>query len=448
MSRCRVLVLGLDSVPPELAFEHHADVMPRLAKLKTQGAFGPLRSTDPPITIPAWTTLLSGRDPGELGLYGFRCGRHGSYEMETATAHSVRAPRLWDLASRAGLRSVVVGVPPSYPVLAPPGCVITGCFLTPSSDSRWIDPPDLRAALEKKHGAYLVDVEAHRKGDRAAILEGARALTTQRFAILRELVAASDPHLAVVVDIGPDRLHHGLLASLHSGHPRHRPDDPLLPSCRAYYALLDEEIGRTIDAAGGDPLVLVCSDHGVQPLLGGLCLNDWLIGRGDLVLHERPTRPTSPLDLKVDWDRTRVIAYGGHYGRLRLNLKGREPCGILSPSDAPALLDELQSDLERMSFLGERPMANRVLHPSRIYRQTQGMPPDLLVYCDDLRLRALGSAGHGPLVVHGNDTGEDEANHSLFGMFVASGGGLPWKGLTAGQSLESMFEVLRRALLP
>lgn len=447
MSRCRILLLGLDSVPPDLAFEHLSEHMPRLRELRHKGAFGCLRSTDPPITIPAWTTLLSGRDPGELGLYGFRSYKRNSYEMEGATSRSVRAPRLWDLASRAGLRSVIVGVPPSYPVEAPPGCVVTGCFLTPQSHSRWIDPPDMRAWLEERYGAYLVDVEGHRGGDRPAILDGARAMTKQRFALLRELCAQTDPHLAVVVDIGPDRLHHGLLASLHPAHPSFSAQDPLGPSCREYYALLDEEVGRTIDSVGGDPLVLVCSDHGVQPLLGGLCLNDWLIERGDLVLLESPQGPTPLTASMVDWRRTKVYAQGGHYGRLRLNQRGREPLGILPPDKAPALLDALQADLESLTYPNGQNMSHRVLRPCQIYRQTQGIPPDLLVYCDDLRLRAIGAVGNHRLVIKGNDTGADEANHSLQGMFVASGPGVPWKGDTQGQSLQSMFELLRTALL-
>lgn len=447
MSRCRILVLGLDSVPPDLAFEHLAELMPCLCALRAQGAFGPLRSTDPPITIPAWMSLFTGRDPGELGLYGFRSARPDSYETETVTSYSVRAPRLWDLASQAGLSSVIVGVPPSFPVHAPQGCVVTGCFLTPSKDSAWIDPPDDRQRLESKLGPYLVDVEAHRSDDRAAILTGARALSAQRFGLLRELSASRDPHLAVVVDIGPDRLHHGLLASLHPGHPRRRDNDPLNEPCRQYYASLDHEVAQTIDAVGGDPLILVCSDHGVQPLEGGLCLNDWLIERGDLVLREHPPIPSPLSRLAVDWTRTRAYALGGHYGRIILNLRDRQPQGTVDAREAAAYLDELHTALESMTYPGGQPMANKVLRPQQLYRELRGTPPDLFLYCDELRLRAIGTVGHHQLVIEDNDTGADEANHALYGMFVAKGPGVPWSGLTQGLGIQDLFEVLRQALV-
>ena len=39
-----------------------------------------LRSVDPPITVPAWSCMVSGRDPGELGIYGFRNRRDHSYD--------------------------------------------------------------------------------------------------------------------------------------------------------------------------------------------------------------------------------------------------------------------------------------------------------------------------------------------------------------------------------
>ena len=70
--RSKTLVLGLDCAPPSLVFERFAEVMPCLSRLRREGLYGPLRSTEPPITMPAWASMATGRDPGELGIYGFR----------------------------------------------------------------------------------------------------------------------------------------------------------------------------------------------------------------------------------------------------------------------------------------------------------------------------------------------------------------------------------------
>ncbi|MBW2191752.1 MAG: alkaline phosphatase family protein, partial [Deltaproteobacteria bacterium] len=72
MARHRMIVIGLDCAAPRLVFERYRDAMPNLRALMERGTWGPLRSSEPPITVPAWTCMVSGRDAGELGLYGFR----------------------------------------------------------------------------------------------------------------------------------------------------------------------------------------------------------------------------------------------------------------------------------------------------------------------------------------------------------------------------------------
>ena len=81
----RVIVIGLDCAPPALVFDRWREHLPSIARLMDRGSWGPLRSTIPPITVPAWTCMVSGRDPGELGLYGFRNRVAGSYDLRVPT---------------------------------------------------------------------------------------------------------------------------------------------------------------------------------------------------------------------------------------------------------------------------------------------------------------------------------------------------------------------------
>ena len=75
----KVLVDGLDSAPPRLIFEVFRKEMPTLSGLIERGAHGRLESTNPPITVPAWTAMMSSKDPGQLGCYGFRNRKDHSY---------------------------------------------------------------------------------------------------------------------------------------------------------------------------------------------------------------------------------------------------------------------------------------------------------------------------------------------------------------------------------
>ena len=68
----RVAVIGLDCAEPRLVFDRWREELPNLSRLMSAGTWGPLASVDPPITVPAWSCMMTGRDPGELGIYGFR----------------------------------------------------------------------------------------------------------------------------------------------------------------------------------------------------------------------------------------------------------------------------------------------------------------------------------------------------------------------------------------
>ena len=103
-----MVVIGWDSAPVELLSAEWLRRMPNLARITGSGTFGPLRSSDPPITVPAWTCMFSSQNPGRLGFYGFRNRKPGTYDdMWIATSAAVKAPRVWEILSDAGKRCCV-----------------------------------------------------------------------------------------------------------------------------------------------------------------------------------------------------------------------------------------------------------------------------------------------------------------------------------------------------
>ncbi len=159
MSRERhVLFFGLDCASPELVLGRWRAELPVLAGLLDGASYGPLHAVHPPITIPAWASMLTGRDPGELGLYGFhqRLDRGGG-AARLVDARSLRAPTVWDLAGRAGLDSIVVGFPPSYPVAPLRGCMVSGP-LTPPDAVSYTFPGGLAAEISQWVGDYRFDI--------------------------------------------------------------------------------------------------------------------------------------------------------------------------------------------------------------------------------------------------------------------------------------------------
>jgi len=141
--RPRVLVIGLDSVSPDLLFRRFRSVTPNLQRLAARGAHGVLRSCHPPITVPAWAVMFTGMEPGALGVYGFRNLRRGSYfDTATPTPQSLPYPPIWETLSRVGKRVCVVEVPPGYPPPAVNGISVSD-LLTPEGSKDFAYPTGL-----------------------------------------------------------------------------------------------------------------------------------------------------------------------------------------------------------------------------------------------------------------------------------------------------------------
>ena len=422
----RVAVIGLDCVPPELAFDRLSGRMPFLTSLRRKGLWGPLRSTDPPITVPAWTSLTTGRDPGELGLYGFRNRRSWDYAPPpVSNAEAVTAPRVWDLAGEAGLRSLVIGVPQTYPPRPLNGLMVAG-FLTPDASARLTFPAGLKDRLEHLAGGpYLVDVRGFRRKEPAALLKDIRLMTERRFALARSLLQQEAWDFFMMVEMGPDRLHHAFWQYFDPAHPRHDPANPFLDAIPDYYAGLDQYLAGVWALLPPDTLMMVVSDHGAQPLMGSFAINEWLAQKGWLRLKQYPESPT-PLDPEmVDWPRTLAWADGGYYGRLYLNLKDREPRGALAPEEKEEIVGRLVSELESTCGPDGALLENKVHRPENLYPGANGLPPDLMLYAGGFSLRVAATLGWGRVWLEENDTGPDGANHAPLGIHVAAVKGAP-----------------------
>ena len=422
----RVALIGLDCATPALVFDRFAEDMPTLTKLREASLWGPLRSTIPAITVPAWSCMLSGRTPGEIGVYGFRNRADRTYDgLSIATSRSVRAPRLWDLLTADRRTSVLLGVPGTYPPPAIRGCVV-GDFLAPSTDAAFTYPRWVGDEISDVAGDYILDVFDFRTEDKARIAQQVSDMTEQRFSLARHFATSQPWDFFAMVNMGPDRLHHGFWKYCDPDHPRHEPGNAYESVFRQYYRALDRHLASLLSSFDDDTAVLVVSDHGAQPMVGGFCLSEWLVSEGLLVLSEQPAQRTPVAEARIDWSQTTAWGEGGYYGRIFLNVAGREPLGTISHHEYEDVRQKIIDKLEELPDHEGRPMRNRAFRPEDIYPEVNGVAPDLIVYFGELRWRAIGTLGLG----HGfytfeNDTGPDDANHSELGIFALSGDGLP-----------------------
>ena len=80
MADKKLLVLGMDCMTPQLVFDEWRDDLPTIKGIMEEGTYRPLFSTIPPITVPAWMSMMTSKDGGQLGMYGFRNRKDYSYD--------------------------------------------------------------------------------------------------------------------------------------------------------------------------------------------------------------------------------------------------------------------------------------------------------------------------------------------------------------------------------
>ena len=430
----RVLVIGLDCGEPSLVFDKYRAELPNLAALISKGVWGEMESITPPITVPAWMCSLTSKDPGQLGVYGFRNRADYSYEkMTMANARSMNELAVWDYLGRAGKQSYIIGVPPSFPPKPINGGSI-GCFLSPNAQSKFTYPDTLREEVARIAPNYMVDVPNFRTEDKQWLLAKIYEMTEDHFKVIRHLMKTKPWDFLMSVEIGVDRLHHGFWKYHDITHPKHPVGNSLTNSIHDYYVWLDKQIGTLLELIDDDTSVIVYSDHGAKKMDGGICINEWFVNEGYLVLDEKPNGVIPLTKAKINRNKTRAWGEGGYYSRVFLNVQGRESNGAIPASDYERVRDELIAKLSAICDDQGRPLATRVLKPQQVYRATKNVAPDLIVIWGDLYWRGVGSLGLNTLHTFENDTGPDDANHAQMGMFIYSDpkrnlGGRELKGL-------------------
>ncbi|MDA4116228.1 MAG: alkaline phosphatase family protein [Thaumarchaeota archaeon] len=443
----KVAVLGLDSVPPEMLFHKLIDKLPNFGKIYREGIHGSLRTCDPPITVPAWMVMMTGKNPGELGIYGFKHRRGYSYsDGYIVTSTNVHEKTVWEVLSDRGRKSIVIGVPPGFPVKHVTNASTISCFLTPSSDRPFTNPGELKDEVVKAAGGkYIFDV-TFRTENRADVKKELFEMTEKRFDVA-EHFAKKPWDYFMMHEIGFDRLHHAFWKFFDPKHPKYQKGNEYEGIDLEYYSMVDRRIGRLIPMFGEECTTFIVSDHGSKAMKGGFCVNQWLEQEGYLAFKKRPDKPIELDKVEIDWSRTKAWGWGGYYARIFFNVKGREPQGIVDPSELENEKRRLAEKISKIKDHTGRTMKNWTTEPLKLYGTAIGDKPDLMVYFDDLDWRSAGTVGHDSLYLFENDTGPDDSVHSMDGIFMMHKPGRDLKGReVSGARVEEMAPTLLKLL--
>jgi predicted AlkP superfamily phosphohydrolase/phosphomutase len=283
--RFSVFVLGLDGATFDLMLPWiEQGHLPALGGLVESGAWSRLRSTIPPHTPCAWSSFLTGKNPGKHGLFEFSEPIPNSYEYRFTNASSRRGESLWSILGNAGLRVGVINVPMTYPPEPVNGYLVSGLD-TPHQYSRFTYPDELRRELLSM--GYQIDLQhmGNMRTDarRDQLLRALCEMETIRTRALEGLSARQQSDFTMIVYTATDRVQHHFWHYMDQSHDRYDATgaERYRNAIRDVYIHLDKLIASILHRIDDNTVVVVMSDHGFGPASNmRLRLNQALANRG------------------------------------------------------------------------------------------------------------------------------------------------------------------------
>lgn len=382
----RLIIVGLDGVPFGLLADFAGrGVMPNIQRIIQTGIFRAMRSTVPEISSVAWSSIITGCNPAEHGIFGFVDLVPNSYKIRFPNFYELRSPPFWTLV---GGKSVIINVPATYPVRTMNGVHISGFV---SIDiNRSVYPPSLIPELQKL--GYRLDVDAEKAHkDMGLFLEDLDQTLAARIRAYEYLWGYTDWKVFMLVFTGTDRLMHFLWdAGEDHSHKYHS-------YFVEYFRKLDQVIGDVCSRLSqGDALILL-SDHGFGRLEKDVYVNFLLAREGFLRFCG-----SEPSLTNIDYQ---TKAFALDPGRIFVNLQGKYPAGSVTAADKSRCVEELEQLFSALEFEGRKVIKH-------IYRKEQVYSGPLLADAPDIILIAdkgfnlKGSLASNQLFARGPFTGK------------------------------------------
>ncbi len=469
----RVLVIGLDGATLDLVEPWaQAGQLPVLADMMRCGSYGRLRSVLPVLSSAAWASMMTGMNPGKHGLFDFVRREPGSYRLRVLRRDHMRGASLWRILSDYGRKVGVVNVPMTYPPEQVNGFIVSG--LGTPDYKPFTYPQELGAKLLAR-GYRVNKLLAYRPGNEAAFLREVYEMTDRLTDSALWLMHERDWDFFMVVFRDTDELAHFFWKHMDPTHPAHNPaaDRPYQDAILDYYRKVDTIIGEFVQAAGPDTTTIILSDHGAGPLYRDVFLNEWLrqtgflatkssvpqigmargmfarvgltrtnisatlrrlrLGKVEQWLKDRlgdriewlPRTRRVEFAEAIDWSRTRAYSFGYH-GQIYVNLRGREPEGIVAPgAEYDRLCKEIEATLRDLTDPRDgKPVVDQVIRREQVFSgPCVEYAPDLIIIMRNLSY--ITRQGH----EFGEQSGQlfadplihQSGSHRMDGLLILSG---------------------------
>lgn len=381
----KVLLIGLDGATFDVINPLIKEgKLKNIANLIKNGSHCILNSTIPAVSPVAWTSMISGVNPGKHNIYDFVSKTIGEYNFSLSKGGKRGVKTIWSLLSERGYNVGSYNVTMSYPPEKVNGFVISGID-SPSIESEFAYPPEIIKEIKEVVGDYHI-VNPYPISFKDMNVKGIFQLIEERKNISLHLIKKYSPDFLMTAFIELDGSQHFYWKYFNTTHPQYNEKE-----ARKYkniisnaYEKVDEAIGEIIDAFGKDGVIAIASDHGFGPLHKVFVLSQWLEKEGYLKSNRPKLPPLKRFIMKtkfqikqflkkilptslnytivdklkmkkrfnfkpyidtIDWNNT-IAFCDGTCGNIYINLKGREQNGIVDPADYEKVCDEIIQKLK------------------------------------------------------------------------------------------------------
>lgn len=492
----RLLVLALDGFPFHLLREIGLR-LPNISKLLEEGSWGRLESTVPYVTSTAWSTFITGTNPGRHGVVGFfsRSEDNPTELGRLVAGASIKGTSLWRRLSDGNITVGVLGVPMTYRPERVNGFIVSG-FPIPRDAKDYTEPLSLRDELEGMGWNFAdIPTQSYSKDKLEQFYAELKLRVKQKTDAVLYLLRKYDRDFFMVHYFETDKLLHEYLNFRYPDKCERKDYERFHSYVDDFMLFLDSELGRIFSLLPPSCNVLVVSDHGLAAGNHLFMADTWLLKKhylrvkGSLASRLRyllfrlgltpefafraapkrlagsllkgfmdeywtlgpAKRQSKPLMTRllysllmdkrrdVDWEESVAYSFGG-YGVASIYVKEGMP-----REKASNLRVRIFAELASLKHEG-RVVFDEVHYDSDVYvmtRETRDIP-DIMAYDEETEYVAMSN----PVFFTSNKVitrkyaNENEANHDRSGIFVAWGPEMAHRGLSGDRDIADIHPTI------
>ena len=488
-SRGKVFILALDGGTFDIILPLvEGGELPNLGRIMERGGWGRLHSSIHPITPPAWTSFMTGLNPGRHGVFDFIVPETTGYGFHLTTALDCREETLWGYLSRRNRKVIALNIPFTYPPEKVNGVMISGLD-APMIRREIASPPEVFDELVEEFGEYVMDwtMPIGRRFDLSEYKQNLYKTLKFRYESGSYVMARYPWDCFMLVFNSTDHVQHIFWKMGEEGRS----------IINETYKKTDEYLGELLKDLDESTTVVIVSDHGAGPIERAFYLDRWLEREGYLALRKSRFSPSRilvsaarmgrtllrrclPVSLKkllryalpgtrekvetliatrdIDWPRVKAYS-AGYYGNIYINLEGRKPEGTVSDDEYDPLCREITKKLLELTDpkTGER-IVEKVYRKQDLYSgESTDLAPDLIVrWADYATYTEKGlestSGGDSDSLFAKRDLNVESSGypltgtHRLHGIFMISGPRIRKCGEVEGLHINDLYPTILYAL--